>query len=80
MTATILLCILSTLSFCLTLRGLVAVVTSAKNTRNAGSPARAGFSNSAWRMARAYVAFALLTLAALSLFGVFRNYFDLFNH
>jgi hypothetical protein len=78
-TATIILCLLSTISFCLALRGLVAVAYAAKHTPAAWSKQRFGFSGVAWRIARAYIAFALVILAAASLFGAFNSYLELFN-
>ena len=78
MTATILLCQLSTISFCVALRGLVSVASAAKKTPAAWSGQRHGFSGVAWRIARAYIAFALVVLAAASLFGAFSSYLELF--
>lgn len=76
MVATVLLCVLSTLTFCLCARGLVSVTLGAR-----GVPSilhRRGFSVRAWRVARAYVAFAFFVLAAMSLVGAVVSYFDLF--
>ncbi len=77
MLVTVILCVLSTFSFCFCARGLVAVATASR-----GAPAllnRHGFSVAAWRLARGYVAFALTVLAVMSFVGIVVSYLELFT-
>lgn len=76
--ATVLLCILSSLSFCLAMRWLVKLGLGSRKIYRVVN-AR-GFSQAAWRLARAYICFALVLLAALSLFGAINSYYELFTH
>lgn len=76
MLATVLLCVLSTLTFCLCARGLVNVTLGVRGVPSILN--RRGFSVRAWRLARAYVALAFFVLAVVSLAGAVISYFDLF--
>jgi len=76
MLATVLLCVLSTLTFCLCARGLVSVTFGARGVPSVLN--RRGFSVRAWRLARAYLVFAFFVLAIVSLAGAVVSYFDLF--
>jgi hypothetical protein len=77
MLVTVILCLLSTVSFCFCARGLVAVGTASR-----GAPLvlnRHGFSVAAWRLARGYTAFALTVLAVMSFIGIVVSYMELFS-
>lgn len=76
MLVTVILCLLSTISFCLCARGLVMVFTASRGVPSIVD--RQGFSVAAWRLARGYVAFALTLLTALSFAGAMLSYFELF--
>lgn len=76
MTSTVILCLLSTISFCLCARGLVTVALS---NRNPMVYDRRGFSAKAWRLAHQYTTFALAVLALASLAGAVSSYIELFS-
>lgn len=79
MTATILLCVFSTLGFCLCAR--VLVTASAKNVAHSVSlhAHHGGFSVRARRIARGYVLFAVSLMGLISLFGAIKSYIELFT-
>jgi hypothetical protein len=79
MIAQVVLCVLSSFVFCLCARGLVAVATSNKRPVSLAVSGRRGFSMSAWRLARAYMSFALAILTALAFAGACVSYFELFT-
>ena len=76
MTATTVLCVLSTLSFCLCARGLMLVMPSLSGPlrRNPG-----GFSARARRLARGYIVVSLTVLAMASLVSAVKSYLELFS-
>lgn len=76
MMATVALCMLSTLSFCLSLRWTMLAARSVKKPIY-GRPV--GYSPRAWRMARGYMTFAFAALSLLSLLGAVKSYVELFS-
>jgi hypothetical protein len=78
MTATVILCVLSTFGFCVCLRGLVGVMAHARIPR-ASYGQRFGFSARARRVARHYATFALIVMGLASFAGAIKSYIDLFN-
>jgi hypothetical protein len=78
MTATVVLCVLSTLSFCLCLRGLVGVMANARDGVSSFGQ-RFGFSRRARRFARSYATFALVVMGLASFIGAIKSYIELFN-
>lgn len=77
MIVTVLLCILSTLSFCVCARCLVLVTLESGRGARLSLPG-AKFSSRARRLARGYLTVALSILALVSLIGAFSSYFELF--
>lgn len=76
MSATIVLCLLSTLSFCVCARALLWV---APMYRRPALYVSGTFSARAMRLALGYVLLALFVLAAFSLLGAVRSYIELFQ-
>ena len=79
MTATLVICVLSTLTFCLCTRGVMALAASPGEARRLGSRVDRKFSSQAKRIARAYLLFAMILLAGLALAGAAYSYIDLFS-
>jgi hypothetical protein len=78
-TATVVLCMLSTLSFCLCLRGLVGVMATGRIRSGNYSQHFGGFSGRARRVARQYATFSLVVLGMASLLGAVRSFLELFT-
>ncbi len=74
MTATVALCILSTIAFCLCTRGVIASTSSRVPPRLIE-----GSSAQAKRIARAYLVFALVVLAVVAFAGATFSYVELFS-
>lgn len=76
MVGTVLLCVISTVMFCMCARGLMAVSTGPKGW----IPIQMGpFSASARRLARHYVVFAFFILMVVSLVSAISSFVELFS-
>lgn len=76
MIGTIVLCVVSTLTFCFCARSLIAIHAGARGqyVLNSGT-----FSVRAKRLARSYAYMAISLLAIVALVGAIRSYVDLFS-
>ncbi len=79
MIATVLLCLLSTTTFCLCTRGVIALSSAGFEVTRFSGRWGWGLSVQAKRIARGYLIFALVALAAMAFFGAAVSYVELFS-
>lgn len=77
MVGAVLLCLISSVTFCLCARFLIQVIGSA--TRGGFAVQYGQYSSRARRLARTYFVSSLVLLMALAFFGAIKSYIDLFS-